>query len=120
MRNRPVHMKVLAGERRPIRRRLLAFLRAGNPPPTRFFRICRVRKIRDQIGALFDARQHRADVRIFAVGKPHAMHALAGKFQIANLARLGGFFDAIDFYAGFVRHAGRHRFIEVRTLLILN
>ena len=80
MRNRAVHVKMLAGKWRPIRRRLLAFLRAGNPPPARFFRICWVRKIRDQIGALFDARQHRADVRVLAVGEPHAMHALAGKF----------------------------------------
>jgi hypothetical protein len=48
------------------------------------------------------------------------VHALAGKLQVADLARFVGLLDRIDADARLVRHAGGDGFVEVRTLLILN
>ena len=111
---------MLAGKRRPIRRRLFAFFGSGNPPAPGFFRIGRIGNIDDQVGSFFDARQHGADVRVLAVGEPHAVHAFSGEFETADLARLGGIFDAVDLDAGFVGCARRQVPIEIRPLLILD
>ena len=94
MGNRPMDVEMFACEGRPIRRRRFAFLGAGDPPAPRFFGIGRIGNIRDQVCALLDARQVSADMGVFAVAEPHAVHALARQFQVTDLARLGRILDA--------------------------
>src|ERR671914_2111628 len=114
-----MHVKVLAGKRRPIRRRLFSFFGSGNPPDPGLLWIGWIGYVGNEISPFFDARQHCGDMSVLAVGEPHAVHPFSRELEITDLARFSGISNVIDAYAGFVGNIGGENFFEVRALLIL-